>query len=150
MNLQSRIKNKKDTEENWEKANPIILDGEVIVVESSNGELRFKTGNGITNYIDLPFMDQPLRDFSVTTEEEDLGEVEDFGIDADTLGGIAASQYITETKLNEKKYITESELNDKNYVMQDSLNNYTPISTFNSTIGNIDSILDEINGEVIS
>lgn len=105
-------------------------------------------------------MDQPLRDYVeeggnieahntsptahenmgwINTEEADLGDVEDFGVNADTLGGIAASQYITETKLAEK-----------NYVASDSLNNYTTISTFNSTIGNIDSILDEINGEVIN
>lgn len=116
-------------------------------------------------------MDQPLRDYVeeggnieahntsltahenmgwINTEEADLGDVEDFGVNADTLGGIAASQYITETKLTEKGYITESELNNKNYATQDSLNNYTPISTFNSTIGNIDALLDEINGEVIS
>lgn len=116
-------------------------------------------------------MDQPLRDYVeeggnieahntsptahanmgwINTEEADLGDVEDFGVNADTLGGIAANQYITETKLTEKGYITESELNSKNYVTSDSLNNYTTISTFNSTIGNIDSILDEINGEVIN
>lgn len=156
---------------NWENSNPIILDGEIIIVEALNGELRFKIGNGADHYIDLPFMDQPLRDYVeeggnieahntsptahanmgwINTEEADLGDVEDFGVNADTLGGIAANQYITETKLTEKGYITESELNSKNYVTSDSLNNYTTISTFNSTIGNIDSILDEINGEVIN
>ena len=57
MNINSRIKHKRDTVTNWENSNPIILDGEIIIVEALNGELRFKIGNGADHYIDLPFMD---------------------------------------------------------------------------------------------
>ena len=57
MDIKTRIKHKRDTIENWENANPIILDGEIIIAEALNGELRFKIGNGTNHYIDLPFMD---------------------------------------------------------------------------------------------
>lgn len=157
MNVKSRIKNKRDLVANWEENNPILLDGELIIVEALNGELRFKIGDGVTNYIDLPFMDQPLRDFVenngieahntsptahenmgwVNTEEGSLGEVEDFGVNADTLGGIPAGNYALKTDLT-------------GFVSSDDLANYVTLETFNSTIGDINSLLDQINGEVIN
>lgn len=36
----------------WDSANPIIADGEV-VLETDTG--KFKVGNGISNYLDLPY-----------------------------------------------------------------------------------------------
>lgn len=32
-----RLRNKRDTEANWEKKNPLILDGEIIVVTTASG-----------------------------------------------------------------------------------------------------------------
>lgn len=56
-----RIKHKRDTSSNWTKNNPIILNGEIILVDTSEGELRAKIGDGIKTYVQLPFSDEALR-----------------------------------------------------------------------------------------
>lgn len=56
--LKSRIRNKKDTATNWSRNNPILLNGEIVVVEMPDGKLRTKIGDGIKNYNSLPFQDE--------------------------------------------------------------------------------------------
>ena len=46
----TRVKNKRDSVSNWTDKNPILLDGEVVVVDSTDGESRFKIGDGTKNY----------------------------------------------------------------------------------------------------
>lgn len=58
--LNTRIKQKHDTAENWSKAtNFIPQNGELIVYDAddSNPSPRFKVGNGIDKVNDLPFSD---------------------------------------------------------------------------------------------
>lgn len=56
-----RLRNKRDTEANWEKKNPLILDGEIIVVTTASGETRVKIGDGAKTYTQLPFLDDVLK-----------------------------------------------------------------------------------------
>lgn len=58
----TRVKNKRDTEANWESKNPVLLDGEIIVVTTTSGDTRFKVGDGKKTYKQLPFQDQKTRD----------------------------------------------------------------------------------------
>ena len=51
----TRIKHKKDTEANWTTNNPVLLDGEIAIVEMPNGDIRQKIGNGEATYTSLPF-----------------------------------------------------------------------------------------------
>lgn len=66
VEFNTRIKNKRDTNENWSNNNPILLNGEVIIVDMSNNEIRLKVGNGIDNYNSLPF----IVSLPVVTEED--------------------------------------------------------------------------------
>jgi hypothetical protein len=66
--IQVRIKQKKDTLANWETANPILLDGEMILVETPEGDMRTKVGNGVAAYNSLPFIDERFP--KVTTSDE--------------------------------------------------------------------------------
>ncbi len=50
----ARVKTRRDIRENWEKNNPIPLDGEVILVEDG-GTLRQKVGDGAHTYKMLPW-----------------------------------------------------------------------------------------------
>lgn len=59
--LNARVQMKKDTAANWEAANPVILAGEFIIVTTTNGETRFKVGDGTKRYTQLPYTDEPLR-----------------------------------------------------------------------------------------
>lgn len=53
----TRIKNKRDIEANWTSKNPVLLNGEIIVVDTVSGETRFKVGDGSKKYSQLPFQD---------------------------------------------------------------------------------------------
>lgn len=56
--FKTRIKHKRDTSANWESRNPVLLNGEVIIVDTANGETRTKTGDGTKTYTQLPFDDE--------------------------------------------------------------------------------------------
>ena len=58
----TRVKNKRDTEANWKSKNPVLLDGEIIIVTTTSGDIRFKVGDGKKTYNQLPFQDQKTRD----------------------------------------------------------------------------------------
>ena len=57
-----RVKNKRDTEAHCKKKNPVLLDGEIIIVTTTSGDTRFKVGDGKKTYNQLPFQDQKTRD----------------------------------------------------------------------------------------
>ena len=59
--LKTRIKSRKDTSANWTNNNPVLLDGEIILVNTDSGETRFKIGDGIKTYTQLPFQDEAIR-----------------------------------------------------------------------------------------
>ena len=55
------IRQKRDTAANWTNNNPVLLNGELILVDTAEGQLRVKIGDGIKTYTQLPFMDEALR-----------------------------------------------------------------------------------------
>lgn len=56
----ARIQLKRDTSANWTNNNPVILNGEIIIVDTADGKTRTKTGNGIKTYTQLPFDDEAI------------------------------------------------------------------------------------------
>lgn len=56
----ARMRHKRDTSANWTANNPIILHGEIIVVDTADGKIRTKTGDGIKSYTQLPFDDEAV------------------------------------------------------------------------------------------
>lgn len=61
----TRIKNKRDTSANWTSKDPVLLDGELIIVDTASSETRFKIGDGTKKYSQLPFQDEILRNSKV-------------------------------------------------------------------------------------
>lgn len=57
----ARVKWKRDTSANWTSNDPVLLDGEIIIVDTSSGETRFKIGDGTKKYSQLPFEDEAVR-----------------------------------------------------------------------------------------
>lgn len=53
----TRVKNKRDTEANWTSKNPVLLNGEIAIVDTTSGETRFKVGDDTKRYSQLPFQD---------------------------------------------------------------------------------------------
>lgn len=64
--LFSRIKWKKDTAANWSTNDPVLLDGEIVIVQTASGEERFKIGNGTSRFTQLPFQDEAVRNLIAT------------------------------------------------------------------------------------
>ena len=75
-NFSTRIKHKRDTSANWTSKNPVILYGEIILVDTADGELRAKIGDGTKTYTQLPFTDEALRSLIANTyvTKEELEE----------------------------------------------------------------------------
>ena len=43
----ARIRQKRDTSANWTAKDPILLDGEIIIVDTASGSVRKKVGDGM-------------------------------------------------------------------------------------------------------
>lgn len=56
-----RVQTKRDTSANWTAADPVLLNGEEIIVDTANGEVRKKIGDGVSSYTKLPFEDETIR-----------------------------------------------------------------------------------------
>lgn len=69
--IDTRVKWKRDTSANWTSNNPVLLNGEVIIVDTNAGETRFKVGNGTSTYTQLPFQDEYLQN-AITDVDEGL------------------------------------------------------------------------------
>lgn len=137
-----RVQQKRDTEVNFTSQNPVLLLNEVVYVDMTAGGIQMKIGDGTSHFNDLPYIELSAEAINehntapdahasmgwITTEDAEPGVVEDLGLDADSLGGVPAA----------------------NYALKTDLTGYVTTETFNSTIGDIDSLLDQINGEVIN
>lgn len=57
----ARVRNKRDTSANWTANDPVLLDGEIIIVDTASGEVRYKVGDGTKKYSQLPFSDEAVK-----------------------------------------------------------------------------------------
>lgn len=60
VTFNTRISLKKDTSSNWTQNNPVLLDGEMIIVTTNAGDVRMKIGDGTSTYTELPFTDEKI------------------------------------------------------------------------------------------
>ena len=59
--LKTRIKQRRDTVANWTKNNPVLLKGEIAIVEDTDGAIRFKVGDGNKTFSALAYTDEKLK-----------------------------------------------------------------------------------------
>ena len=122
-----------DTEQNWADKNPILLKGEQGFITEGTHAKMHKTGDGVTNWNDLEF------DKAVAN-----------GGNADTVGGFTVESNVP-ADLEVDNFVTYEILNSKNYLTLEELENkeYATINYVDTKIGDIGSLIDMINGEVI-
>lgn len=107
-NIEARIKNKRDTAANWEKNNPVLLNGEIIIVDTAAGEVRYKTGDGIKTYKQLPFDDEAIKaqlnalqgsipDVGKYVIAEDAGAITDTV--PETFGGHTVTEFVLKSEV---------------------------------------------------
>ena len=77
----------KKTSAEWERLNPIIFEKELIAVETANTGIRFKLGDGVRRYNQLPFVDEAL--YSTLSAKADKTYVEELISEIDVHGNIA-------------------------------------------------------------
>lgn len=73
-NFNTRIKLKRDTAVNWTVNNPVLLNGEIILVDTDNSQLRAKIGDGSKTYNQLPFTDEILRNLITNKQDKITGQ----------------------------------------------------------------------------
>lgn len=59
--INARLSHSRDTSANWTKYDPVLLDGEIVVVDTDAGEVRYKVGDGVKKYSQLPFDDEAIK-----------------------------------------------------------------------------------------
>ena len=59
--LKTRIKQRRDTVANWTTNNPVLLKGEIAIVEDTDGAIRFKVGDGSKTFSELAYTDEKLK-----------------------------------------------------------------------------------------
>ena len=98
------LKHRRDTSSNWTSKNPIILDGEIILVDTSAGDIRIKVGDGTKHYSELPFLDEKI---NVGTAYRALitdasGRLSTSSVTSTELGYISGVTSAVQTQLNNK------------------------------------------------
>lgn len=73
--INARVRHKRDTSSNWTTSNPVLLDGELIIVDTDSGEVRFKIGDGVKTYTQLPFQDEVVREI-ISNHTTDISGLE--------------------------------------------------------------------------
>lgn len=63
----TRIKLKRDTEANWTSKNPVLLDGEMVIVKTNDGKIRKKIGDGVKKFSELPYDEIAIDSATSTT-----------------------------------------------------------------------------------
>lgn len=61
-NININTISKRKSEIDWSSENPVLDDGEIIVVDMDNGELRLKVGDGESAFNLLPYIDKSITD----------------------------------------------------------------------------------------
>ena len=83
----ARIKNKRDTSANWTAQDPVLLNGEIIAVDTASGETRFKVGDGEKTFTQLPYTDENVLSKIKNYTAGDGISISDTGVISSTGGG---------------------------------------------------------------
>ena len=59
--INTRHQLSRDTSANWTASDPVLLDGEIIIVDTDSGDVRYKVGDGTKKYSQLPFDDEAIK-----------------------------------------------------------------------------------------
>lgn len=98
--LLAQIKQRSDTAANWTAKNPIISDGELIIVTTNAGEKRFKVGDGEKTFTQLPYADENILSKIKTYTAGDGISISDTGVISSTGGGSGSDVFVIEFTFN--------------------------------------------------
>jgi hypothetical protein len=87
-NIEVDMVNRRDTEANWQSINPIIANGELIIVDTDEG-IKIKIGDDVSHFNDLEYVDKPITD--VLSQKADKSELN--SVNAAQLNGKTADDF---------------------------------------------------------
>ena len=143
---------KRDTASNWEQNNPVLLNGEIIIVDTASGEVRFKVGDGTKLYKQLPFSDEAVRAL-ISAKEDKISLTENRAVISDASGKLSVSE-VTSTELSYLDGVSsnlQTQINNK--VPTTRKINSKPLSsdiTLNASDVNAVPTTRKINGKALS
>lgn len=109
-NFNARIKLKRDTAVNWTVNNPVLLNGEIILIDTDSGELRAKVGDGTKTYTQLPFTDEILRNL-ITNKQNKLtgtqGQIVGFDEDGNAIAQDKPILYVNITTTDDENFTSD-------------------------------------------
>lgn len=105
--IQATVKNRTDTATNWTQKNPVLAEGEIIVVQTSAGETRLKIGDGVKTFTQLPYTDEQIYNNVVTSVNGQTGDI--------TTNSV---EYIAQTLTDEQKKQARENIGVENEVFQ--------------------------------
>lgn len=83
---------RRDTDANWKAVNPVLADGEQIAIKMTDGSIRYKIGNGSSDYNSLKyFVDQNYIDSKETICDTNSKKPISFSV-----GGIDGDNFVVE------------------------------------------------------
>lgn len=132
--INARAKNKRDTSANWTANDPVLLDGEIIIVDTAEGEVRIKIGDGTKKYSQLPFEDEKLRNLL----NDKLGKTAT-AANSSKLNGQEASYYATDSNTVHKAG-NETIAGVKTFSGKINVNAGAAIKTSGNAILNVETI----------
>lgn len=132
--LASRIKMKRDTSANWNTNNPILLNGEIIIVDTEAGETRYKIGDGVKTYSQLPFQDEYIRNLIANKLDKTATAA-----DSSKLNGQLASYYAVDSNVVHKNG-AETIAGVKTFSGKINVNAGAAIKTSGNAILNVETI----------
>ena len=110
--LNTRVQSKRDTSANWTQNNPILLDGEVIIVDTNSGDVRFKIGDGVSTYTQLPFQDEYVLNQIPNVSEYVTAQEPEGIVDTipPTFDGYTSNDFVLKTNVVDSLNSTETNL----------------------------------------
>jgi hypothetical protein len=87
-NIEVDMVNRRDTEANWQSINPIVANGEQIIVDTNSG-IKIKIGDGVKHFNELEYIDKPITD--VLSQKANKSELN--SINAAQLNGKTAEEF---------------------------------------------------------
>ena len=154
--LQTRVQSKRDTSANWTQNNPVLLDGEVIVVDTNSGDVRFKVGDGSSTYTQLPFQDEYVLNqipnvTEYVTAQDPIGVVDTV---PPTFGGYTVDAFTLKSEIIDNTSSTATNVplsanqgNVLNQAIQQNTTNIgnieTEVESINTTVSGLSSSLSE-------
>lgn len=104
--LLAQIKQRSDTAANWTAKDPVISDGELIVVTTNAGEKRFKVGDGEKTFTQLPYADENILSKIKNYTAGNGISISDTGVISSTGGGSGSDVFVIEMDVTSEKITT--------------------------------------------